>query len=244
VDEFVLIVMVIIATVGIAAVLIYSKKEKQRREELRTLAGRLGFTFVRDGDPVLMERLPAFQLFSRGRHRRHRNVMQGERRRVAVTISEYRYTTGGGRSSNTHVQTVLVLQSDRLDLPRFGLRPQHFGHRLATRFGYQDIDLAGQPMFSEHYLLQGEDEAAIRATFDDRVVACFTRQPTLTIEGERDTLLIYRPRRRPRPEELETFLEQGMEIVSCFARRPKEEPVDESFLDEALAALQDLGTED
>ena len=43
---------------------------------------------------------------------------------------------------------------------------------------------------------------------------------SLTVEGDGDSLIVYRPRRRPRPEELETFLEQGLEIVSCFAGAP------------------------
>ena len=45
-DRVVPILMVAMAVLGIVAVIIYTRKEKERRERLQTLAGRLGFAFT------------------------------------------------------------------------------------------------------------------------------------------------------------------------------------------------------
>jgi hypothetical protein len=246
VDAWFVFLVVIFAVGAVVVVVIAQRQEKERRERLRTLAGRLGFEYRQEGEPLLHQGLGGFRLFSRGRSRKHLNLMQGEHRGTSVTVSEYQYVSGGGNSRATHRQTVLLLESDRLDLPSFQLRPEHFGDRLAAKLGSQDIEIAGQPLFSEAYLLQGDDETAIRACFDDAVASYLARNAGLHLEGQGRLLLLYRPRHRLEPGAIEAFVGQGLELVRLFSRSVEEEEPAEtepSFMEEALAALRDLGVD-
>ena len=67
---------------------------------------------------------------------------------IAVTLFEYRYRTNQGKHTRSHRQTVLLFETERLDLPRFTLRPKHFFHRIAYALGWQDIALVAHPVFS------------------------------------------------------------------------------------------------
>jgi hypothetical protein len=245
-DAWFVFLVLIFVMVAVGVVVIAQRQEKERRERLRRLAGRMGFEYLQEGEPLLRQGLGGFQFFSRGRSRRHRNLMQGERRGTAVTVSEYQYVSGAGDSRTTHRQTVLLLESDRLDLPSFRLRPERFGDRLAAKLGSQDIEIAGQPLFSEAYLLQGDDEAAIRACFGGAVASYLTQHTGLHVEARGHLLVVYRPRRRLDPGDIEAFVEQGLELTRLFSCPVKEEEpaeTDASFLEEALAALRDLGVE-
>jgi hypothetical protein len=247
-DGWFVFLVVIFAMVGVVIVVAAQRQEKERREKVERLARRLGFSYRQEGEPLLRLGLPDFQLFSRGRSRRHRSLLQGDRLGASVVISDYQYVTGSGRSQSTHRQTVLILESERQRLPAFRLRPEHLGDRLAAKLGFQDIDIPGQPLFSERFRLQGDDEEAIRACFDVAVIDFLIRHSGFHIEGQGGTLLLYRPRRRLPPEEIEAFLEQGLELARLLARtrewQEADEPEESSFMDEALAALQDLESEE
>jgi hypothetical protein len=211
---YLLIVFVALGALAVGVMLYY--REKQRREDLRSVAGKLGFSFSPAGDPHLLGRLGQFHLFSQGRSRKVRNVMRGEIQDIAVSLFDYRYTTGSGKHNHTHSQTVLLFESERLALPFFTLRPEGFFHRMAGAFGYEDIDFDDSPAFSDAYLLKGGDEDRIRAIFTPEVRAYYTRHDRLCTEGERGRLVHYRADRRVSPERIESWLQEGLDVLDLF----------------------------
>jgi hypothetical protein len=214
---FLLIVFVTLGVLAFGAMLYY--REKQRREDLRSVAGKLEFSFFPEGDPHLLERLGQFHLFSQGRSRKVRNVMRGEIQDIAVSLFDYRYTTGSGRHSHTHAQTVVLFESERLALPFFALRPEGFFHKMAGAFGYEDIDFDGSPSFSDAYLLKGTAEDEIRATFGPEVRAYYTRHGHLCTEGEGIRLVHYHAGRRVDPERIESWLQEGLDVLDLFLEK-------------------------
>jgi hypothetical protein len=219
---YLLIAFVALGALAFAVMLYY--REKQRREALRTVAGQLGFSFSPEGDPYLLERLGQFHLFSQGRSRKVRNVMRGDIHDIAVSLFDYRYTTGGGRHNHVHDQTVLLFESERLALPLFTLRPEGVFHKMAGAFGYEDIDFDGSPAFSDAYLLKGGDEGRIRAIFSPEVRAYYTRHNRLCTEGEGGRLVHYRGGRRVSPEWIGSWLQEGLDVLDLFLE--KEEGTD------------------
>ncbi len=199
---FLLIVFVALGVLAFGAMLYY--REKQRREDLRSVAEKLEFSFSPEGDPHLLERMGQFHLFSQGRSRKVRNVMRGEIQDIAVSLFDYRYTTGSGKHSHTHAQTVVLFESERLALPFFTLRPERFFHKMAGTFGYEDIDFDGSPSFSDAYLLKGTAEDQIRAIFGPEVHAYYTRHGHLCTEGEGSRLVHYHAGRQVDPERIES----------------------------------------
>jgi hypothetical protein len=189
----------------------------RRREAFHRVAEDLGFTFYGKTKEA-WRALAGLPLFDRGHAKRSRNVLKGTARDVELTIFDYHYTTGGGKSSKTHKQSVIAFRSPGLELPEFALRPENLFHKIGSAFGYQDIDFDGHPRFSSHYLLRGEEEGAVRALFDDAVLDYFEGHQNLCVEAAGDRLILYRRSQRIDPGEVRRFMEQGFEVYSLFAR--------------------------
>ena len=52
-----------------------------------------------------------------------KNVMTAETELTTLTIFDYQYTTGGGKKSQTHSQTLVAMESAALQLPQFSVCP-------------------------------------------------------------------------------------------------------------------------
>jgi hypothetical protein len=215
-DGLILFFVVLAVMIGLGIVAIRYHQEKQRTEQMQAVAERLDFSFSPETAPDLLGELGHLDLFSKGRSRKIRNMLRREIHDIQVTLFDYRYTTGSGKHSHTHDQTVVLFETDRLRLPFFVLRPEGFFHKLAGAFGYQDIDFEAHPVFSEIYLLRGYDETGIRALFREEALCYYTRHENLCTEGDRQKLVFYRANRRVDPGWMEDFLEQGMDVLSLF----------------------------
>lgn len=203
----------------IAVVLAVRAYERRRSEAMQAVAYRLGLAWAPEIAPVIRERLAGFRLVSQGTGRKASNVLHGTLHQIAVTLFDYRYSTGAGKSDRTHIQTVLLFETDRLHLPAFALRPEHVFHKLGEALGHQDIDFEAHPEFSAAYLLQGPDEGAIRDTFGEALLGYFARHPGLCVEGAGQQLVYYRSGRRVDPAQLGNFLEEGLDVVDALARK-------------------------
>ena len=161
------------ALVGLAVFLIIynNKKEKERTRDLQQLAGTLGWSFSANAPLNMIAGLERFTLFNQGHSKEIKNFMYGEAQGVKAAVFDFIYVTGGGKSRQTHFQTLVYLEPANMSLPVFALRPENLFHRMLSALGYQDIDFGQRPEFSRQYILRGQDEAAIRQTFDDRVLA-------------------------------------------------------------------------
>jgi hypothetical protein len=219
-----------IVALGFSALSYYH--ETQRIEQMRFVGERLGFSYWPEADWELQERLGPFHLFSQGHSRKIQNVFRREIHDIAVTVFEYRYRTNQGKHTRTHRQTVSLFETERLQLPLFTLRPQGMLHRIATRFGYQDINFEAHPVFSESYLLRGHEEAEIRSLFSEQVLNYYSRHDDLCTEGDGQRLIFYLRGETVEPNWLEGFLEQGLDVLDLFMKH-----------ESALGAVPFLGLE-
>jgi hypothetical protein len=214
-EVLILVVIVVLAVVGVGWYLA-NWFEEQRAQEYAAVASKLGLEFSALGDAGFLESLSDFSLFQSGRGRKLKHLLRGQTQNVEVAIFVYRYVTGGGKSSQTHQQTVICFDSPWLDLPKFELRPAHFGHRLAKLFGYQDIAIPEFPEFNKKYLLRGEREESIRELFSQEVAGHLESLKGLHIAGWQSRLILYRPRKRLRGYDLRGFLEEAFGVYSEF----------------------------
>jgi hypothetical protein len=208
-----IIIPAIVAAIAVIAFLSW-RHEKKRTQAMEDFARSLRFSFAGKGDPSLVSSLSRFRLFSQGHARRATNVMAGSADDIDVTMMDYRYTTGGGRSSHTWRQTAVLFHSGLLQLPAFVLRPESMFHRIGSAFGYQDIDFDSHPTFSKQYLLQGADEEAVRSIFGEGLLAYCEEHKGVSAEGDGDRLLFYRISRRVPPKDMRAFMEEGFGLFS------------------------------
>lgn len=198
---------------ALAVFLWLRRREAERREAFAGLAASLGFSWAEEDDSLLSSDLAGLHLMRQGRRRRVRNVLRRSRAGAETVCFDYQYTTSSGKNSQTHRQSVVALHLPGRAFPSFELRPEHLLHKLGSAFGYRDIDFDSSPEFSRRYLLRGEDETAIRALFGPSVLHALEQQPGWAVEATGDWLIVYRPRKRARADDLPTFLEEGRAIT-------------------------------
>jgi len=203
--------MIVAAAIGLG----YYGQQK-RIKQLQDLASRLGYEFVRQDDDLL-NALEGSILSSYGRLRRVPNLLRTSVDGTAATIFDYSYETGTRKSRGTYRQTVLLLESERLNLPSFALFPDGFGQKLLGLAGKQDIDFENQSKFSKAYVLQGPNEAEVRALFNDERLAFFAQRPGLCVEGGGRRLLYYRTHKRVSPTDIPSFLEEGLAVLRALS---------------------------
>jgi hypothetical protein len=156
-----------IAAFVIAIFVIAHWLAKKRREALAALAESQGLRFEADDRGQLLP-YQQFKLFERGHSKRAMNFLVGEDAASGLLIvtADYRYVTGSGKHRQVHNQTICIAAHRRLLLPRCLLRRQRgFLDALGKFFGGTDFDFAEDPDFSRRYVLQGDDEAAVREAF-------------------------------------------------------------------------------
>ncbi|KAA3613404.1 MAG: hypothetical protein DWQ01_02450 [Planctomycetota bacterium] len=207
---------VILAFLGFGAIIVFLsfQYEKNRTQKFKEIADQVRLSFEEKGDGWISGLENQFPLFSRGRSKRIRNVLRGKTKNAEISIFDYRYVTGGGRNSSTHKQSVILLQSEGMELPAFAMRPENIFHKIGSTLGFQDIDFPNHPTFSNKYLLQGQDEHLIRDLFSRELLKFLEKGTPICLQGCGNRLLYFRHRKRIKPNELKEFLEGGMEILS------------------------------
>lgn len=203
---------------AIAAVALYIYFERRRTKKLKAIATELNLEFYEDGNGQVMGLVHDFQLFCRGRNRRVRNLIQGQIEEAFIAIFDYCYVTGSGKNSHTYSQTVILLRSDRLQMPKFSLYPENLFHKMGDFFGYHDIDFTNHPKFSNRYLLRGENETLIRKAFHSEAIAFYEDSRGLCTEASDARMIFYRADAKVPPEEMHSFLSVGLKVLRLFAR--------------------------
>jgi len=206
---------------GILALALYH--EKKRREALERVAAQLGMRFSAQLPEEIRSRLlqAGFGLFERGHGRRFYNSMS--KRLIdgtEITVFDYQYTRGRGKSSSTYRQSVFYAYHEDLHLPRFRLHPENaFFHGIAKAFGMQDINFESHPKFSRSYLLRGQDEAQVRLRFHPGVLSFLEQYPNYCAEGAGAHLILWQNDRQVSPEEIAKWMRLGEELTQRLRRR-------------------------
>ncbi len=190
--------------------------EKKRRENLLAVAEEMGLVYLPDGDPGLFNQLSGSKLFSSGRAKKLRNLIQGDTDEVKIAIFDYQYTTGSGKHQHTHHQSVACLQSPKLSMPDFSMRPEGMFDKIGGMMGFQDIDFDSHPDFSRMFVLKSSNEGGIRQFFTPPVLEFFEKHKGISVEGDNGTMFFYRSGRRVKPDQIRELLEQAYEVYGIM----------------------------
>src|SRR5436190_4700231 len=120
--------------------------ERRRNEAMQETARQMGFSYEEACELETLGGLTGgLPVFGKGHSRRARRMMRGKLSGRDLAVFDYCYTTGGGKSSHSHLQTIALLPDGARVLPEFSLSPENILHRIAGAFGYQDIDFPDFP---------------------------------------------------------------------------------------------------
>ena len=191
--------------------------ELKRTKELAAYCLKQGFQFLKDSNPSLRF-IDQFYLSSIGHSKVIKNHITGRYKDFDLDCFDYFYTTGSGKHSTQHQQSVLILKADGIRVPPILLKPEGFWDHVAQFFGAQDINFPQSPEFSSKYVLKGQHEAEVRAYMTPRILQYFTDHPGLCVEARDHEVLYYHPNKRLSPEKLNEFFDQGTDIARVFLK--------------------------
>lgn len=190
-----------------------------RQRELSRLAYDLEMTYQPAEEWGLVNQLADFRLFRRGRSRSITHLLRRQSGMfdMDVQIFDYKFVTGFGKSRRIWRQTVFFMESKKLGLPQFFMKPENLFHQVGTWLGMQDIDFEEYPEFSRQYLLQGEDEELVRQALSDKLLHFFTIEKNWTLEGLNYYLVFYRKNHLLPPGQIRLFFHKGLEICKLLS---------------------------
>jgi hypothetical protein len=202
------------------------RAEKARTARFAVEASEMQFTFVPRADSAFVDAFVATGcvLTSRGRKKEVKNLLVAQTPEAAVELFEYCFTTGGGKSTQHHRQTVARFRVPGLDLPLFLIRPRGWTDRWFGWMKRAEIAIAAAPEFAENFRIEGANPGATAEAITPRVQETLlsgTRR--VTVEAGSDTILVYEPNVRIEPPAAREFLAAGFTIVAAF-RDPQGEP--------------------
>jgi hypothetical protein len=201
--------------VAIFAVIIYF--DRKRSAKLEAAAKALGFAFRRKPLPQDQTLVAGSALQAMGHGHRVRNIIEvPEREGARCTLFDFTYVVGHGKNSKTYTQTVARVESPKLNLPAFQLRPEGVLLKIAQSLGLRDFDFQEWPVFSKMYQLRGQDEAAVRAVFTPPILSYCEQNRGLWMSANGQFLWVHRERRRVKADEIAAFLASSLEVATLF----------------------------
>ncbi|MFM7117516.1 MAG: hypothetical protein ACKO0N_12855 [Planctomycetota bacterium] len=212
------IMAIVIALLGIFG-WISHKQEKERTAKIGQLAASMGLEFRPQGDLELSQRLGILQLFKLGHSRKLMNLLTGETDECRISIFDYRYTTGSGKSTHTTKLTLAALESKRLRIPAFTLRPENFFDKIGGLLGLQDIDFADNLEFSKTFVLKSAEEEKTRELFNRSLQDFFIEREGCCVEAFPGIMVYYIPGSRRKPEEFPGLLEEAYQVFGVIVDR-------------------------
>lgn len=172
----------------------FSKQDHARIKSFEQFCFNQGMSFSEKDDLGLKSLVNIFSLFGKYRN----GIINHIASRKSGDLSEqeylfdYTYKVSTGKSTITYRQTVYFVNSKLLALPEFMMKPEHFGHKIASYLGINDIDFEEYPVFSDKYHLKGEHESYIRSTFSDHILKFFSKHHGWNCEAANYFMIFYK----------------------------------------------------
>lgn len=194
---------------------------KRRSEAFLSFAIRRGLTFSKNSMIDLESSFVGFKLFSQGFEKKATNLISGETGGATVLIFDYSYkyifkTGEEGQSPRNQSKTVLIVQSDRLNLPLFHLYPKNILNSIFSGIQQQDIDMQRNAEFTDSYVLKADNMADIKKSFSGQALSYLAMHRGWTIEGKGSSLIFHRFTLL-KPDELNSFLDEGLELFRLIS---------------------------
>ena len=104
-------------------------------------------------------------------------------------------------------------------MPMFKLWPKDLSHKLWDAMVHKDILFDTHAEFSDRFQLSGPDETRIRGLFTPGLLSyleTLDKKMKWRIEGNEDTLLVYRSAKKAKPGDFRTFLNETSGIAAQF----------------------------
>ncbi len=170
------------------------KKEQERKQALRRVASELGLNYQEHDSYNIANRYRYLTPLKRGQGERYAfNVLQGNYRNYGVLIFDYHYATyhhtKRGTKTSHHYFSAAILYLSK-NFPELIMEPEGLFDKLKQGLGWEDIDL-DNITFSKEYMVKCQSKKFAYDIFTPRMMELVLHVGPLSMEIERDTMLIH-----------------------------------------------------
>ena len=182
-----LIIFGFIAIIAVLAVIGYISARK-RREAMANLATKLGMSFAPNKNWDMARRYSFLDKLRVGSNRYAFNILSGNYQGYDVTIFDYHYRTGSGKSAQDHYISFFILHLP-VSFPELVIGPEGIFSKMAQALGYDDIDFESYE-FSRKFCVRSRDKKFAYDVCNARMIEYLLSNTDLTIEIEGGALAI------------------------------------------------------
>ena len=180
-------IFILFAAIIIAAAIYGAIAARKRREELATLALRLGLSYRADDDRSMADQFGFLNALARGSNRYAFNILSGTYQGHDVLAFDYHYETHstdskGRRQTHHHFFSFFVLTLPQ-SFPELCIAREGLFSKIAQAFGYDDIDLESAE-FSRAFCVRSKDKKFAYDVCHAQMMEYLLANRDLTIEIE------------------------------------------------------------
>jgi hypothetical protein len=117
------------------------------------------------------------------------------------------------------------METRALQLPRFSIWPEGWTDKIEAKLGFQDIDFDQHPEFSSKFVLQADDETAVRRFLTNQTLDMFVARPGVSVDAI-PGLFTYMKAGRSKPEGIRELMAEAYAFAKVFQENSSEK-VDE-----------------
>lgn len=195
--------------------------EKERSAAFQVLANQLNLKYESQNDFGLIKQLSDFGLFKYGSSQKISNLLTEKAFDSENYLFDYQYVVSTGKSAVRFEQTVFFVNSKQLSLPQFVQKPESFFTNLMAFLGFDDIDFANFPEYSDKFHLKGEYEEVIRFYFSEELLQLLSDQNSFNMEAMNYYFILYHQNKLIHTSELKAFRNLGMMLFNLFLIQSK-----------------------
>ena len=158
-------------------------------------------------------------LFDLGRNRTLTNLFVADTPELKMSIFDYRFVTGHGRSRKEHRTTVLSCKVPKVTIPALRIRPRRkFLDAFGAMLGRQNISLPTAPDFSETFILQSDDEKTASAILSAELIQKLQQHPRYSLQCQPGGFLYFQRNNRtdPNASAYHQLMEAGLAISQAL----------------------------
>lgn len=194
----------------------------KRSKDMKEIADRLGFTFLKKGDASTLPPVGDLPIMHRGdAYRGTLCLMQGDVDGHQVAVFDYaigyrRARENGSDSMELKRITVAAVRTAGLALPAFELRPKRmFRKKPSPTFAH--VKLTDHHSLADELLIASRSPERCTSLFGPQVCDFFLERKHLSAEGAGEWLVVYREKKLIPKGQVEDFLENARTLARLLA---------------------------
>jgi MFS superfamily sulfate permease-like transporter len=180
----------------------------ERQKRIATIAQQNGYIF--NPQKVLFDsKLKNLPFFLSKQLKYEDNILYKNISDTHIQLSDIHAKEGDQIGLRIYNFTALLITDTPVRLPLFSLQKEHFTDKVLSKAGFKDINFEEHEQFSKMFLLQGKNEAQIRAFFDKPLMDLMVNYPKYHVESDGNSILIHKEIKFLDSQELEELIGLG-----------------------------------